>query len=142
MNLGFNNLFVKRDEWAAAAAEEYDRQIRLLTDFEARQHSGKTVTENSYTYSGNTYPGGGRLKYMRAFYSIRHTIPFDDFLRKYWVTIALEALKPNSWDGYEQTEVGLSSEENVALAEQEYQRLITKYPDTRGICVGVNGLYR
>jgi hypothetical protein len=144
--LGLSHLLVPKEEFKKAAKEEYDRQITLLKEFEEkygdRYGKKEEINENSYHYGGNTYPGGGKLKNMRAFYSTRKTIPIDEFLRNcHSLSISLEALKNGSYDGYEKVNLPMQTEEDFKNAEIVYQNLLTKYPDCRDICIGVSGLY-
>ena len=147
LNLGNNSLLVKKDEWQKLVQQEYDRQIELLTDFDKRYgdtygRSGP-IGPDSRNYGGDTYPGGSRLKNMRAFLSARRTISVQEFFnRTLGCSISLGALKPNSWDYYEDSkvEVYLNSELSFLELEEKYQETRKAYPNARSIVVGVTGL--
>ena len=148
MNLGNKSLLVEKEEWKRLAQREYDRQIELLTEFDKKY--GDTygrrdpIGPDSRTYGGDTYPGGGRLKNMRAFLSVRRTISVQDFIHKtLGCTISMEPLIPGSWQSYDNSkvEVFLRDEESFTDAENKYQELREKYPDSKTIVIGVSGLW-
>lgn len=141
MNLGFDYLFPKIEVWEKAVNAEYDRQIALLQEYERDYPSGKPVGSDSLHYSGNKFPGGGKLKNMMSFLSAKNTMPVSEFLRKHSnVIVSLEPIKPGSFLSYEIKEICLSSEQAVLDAEEEYQMFLKEYSDARYICVGVQGL--
>lgn len=147
LNLVSESLFPKKEDWQKAQKKLYADEIERLNKFNKEQAEWyglpqeNEATAESYCYSGNTFPGGGKVKNMRAFFSARNTIPAERFLEEYkGVCVSLEPLKPDSWEGYERIEVQITSEEEIERTESEYRRLLAKYPETRGICVGVTGL--
>ena len=129
MNLGFDHLFPRKEVWDKAANGEYDRQITLLQEYEREYPSGKPVGPDSLHYSGNKYPGGGKLKNMISFLSARNAMPVSTFLRKHSnVIVSLEPIKPGSFLSYEIKEICLFSEQAVFDAEGEYQMFQKNIP--------------
>lgn len=115
-------LFPQKDAWVAAAQKEYDEQIAKLTEYEKSDFgSGKPVGPDSYNYYGTTYPGGGKLKNMKSFMSVRRCMPFSELVRRFpnlGVTIEVhESCKPILSDI-----CMLRSEEDVHHAEEVFRR--------------------
>lgn len=144
LNMGIpHTLFPTTEQWVEAANAEYQRQLRLLEESEMRYPTGKSdFGPESYTYSGDSFPGGRKMKNMKSFFSVRRAVPQEDFLLAHRnVHLTLNARKRiYPFASYEEVDVPLTTDEGIAKAEDMYQALLKKYPDA-DITVSVGGLY-
>lgn len=143
LNLGNHGLLVDKEEWKGLLQQELDRQFELLTAFEEKYGSGRKVTLDSTNYGGNVYPGGRKLKNLRAFFSVRRTISIEEFLRRTGgCSVYFYALKPKSWDAYEGSKVDVFLRDNDSFveAENKYQEIRRKFPSDNHMVVGLTGL--
>lgn len=144
-NLRTNHVLVPKQEFITAGKRAYEEQISYMREciqkYGPDHMIGHEPGPESYNYFGTTYPGGGKLKHMRAFLAARKTVPVDEFLCQYPnVTITLEPIRPNSYDGYEKILIELTSEEKIMEMEEIYQSLRKKYPSASYVCIGVRGM--
>lgn len=141
--LAGDTLLCTKEAFAKAAQAEYDRQVALLTNFRNQFSPDKTepIGPESYHYGGTTYPGGGKLKNMRAFFSTRKTIPIAEFLKDHsFLRLKLSPLRPGSYEAYQTVEVLMHSESDFLKAQDMYEMLKHDHPDSIHIYVGVYGM--
>lgn len=136
---GKDGLLLSTEEMKEIAHEKYDRQVKLLTEYRKKYESAtfKAVDVNSRNYYGTIYNGSAKLKSMRAFYTIRKTIPFQEFIENNRFSIKLEIVDSNYKTICENT-VFLKSEDDLKRVNEIYNQMENEYRKT--VWVTVRGL--
>lgn len=142
-NICGNGIICDKQAFQEKASEMYDEQIKMLSDYNRKypeDNQGEPGPE-SYTYYGNTYPGGGKMKNMRAFYSVRKTIPAAEYFqnRPYGFSISVTTYNPKNFQDKEKLTFRIFNEGNILEAETAYHEMKKKYNDY-DICFGIFGI--
>lgn len=142
-NICCSGLIAGIQNFKEKAEELYRKEIRKLEEFQKNYDTDDNTPcgPESYTYYGNSYPGGRKMKHMKAFYSVKKTIPMQEFLQKpeNHFCINLSVYDPKTFQTLVTEQVAISGEVDVYKAQEMYQGLRSRYPHCE-ITIGVNGL--
>lgn len=143
-NLGLGGILINKEKFKEKAEEEYQNEIDRLTDYELK-YNGEVKSDigpESYSYYGTRYPGGGKLKNMKSFHSVKNTIPLDEFLQnpEYHFTVSISAYDTKNYRTVYEESVRIVDEQAAYEAQTTYEKIKKEYPQC-GLCLGIYGLY-
>lgn len=136
-------ILINKEEFKKMAEERYQDEIERLTDYQLKCKTDETFEPagpDSYCYFGNVYPGGGKMKHMRAFHSVRNTIPIQEFLSEHpYINICLTAFHLSDYHTVEIETIQITNEADAYHVQDVYEEMKERNP-VCGICIGVYGL--
>ena len=136
-------ILINKDLFRQMAEEVYQEEIDKLTDYRLKcrtDESFEPAGSESYCYYGNVYPGGGKMKHMRAFHSVRNTVPIQKFLSEHpCFNINVSAYNSSDYHTVELTNIHITSESDAYRAQAAYDEMRNRHPEC-GMCFGVYGL--
>ncbi len=132
-------ILVKKQEFHDAVKQAYEKEMQYLRGYRDKYDpEAGNPDGDSYSYYGTVYPGGGKMKHMKSFYSTRRTIPAEKFLRENRFSIRIMIYEPKSFKTVEEQHVFISTVDDLIRAEEVYGELCKKA--SGHMCVGIYGL--
>ena len=136
-------LLASKKEFEAARKEMIDFELAKLRDYHKRYEPDEAEPNmESWCYSGDRFPGGGRLKHMRAFFSTRKTVSPEEFFRQYgtfWVHASWNDKKSYSrvdWEEYK-----ISCEYDIIEADWKLRDFRSRMPKDCVMSIDISGLW-
>ena len=118
----------------------YRDDIQRSNEFRQKYEEDKSpVDNNSYVYSGTRYPSGSKYKDMRAFHSVKHTIPLEEYLQNpaNRIYISISTYDKSTFKTITSETIAVKDEETAYESQRLYEKMKLENPDA-AICIGVN----
>lgn len=136
--LSIGGLLVDKNLFNEVAKKEYEDELKSLQRYiDKSESTGRKADGESYSYYGTVYPGGGKMKNMKSFYSTRRTVPVEEFLKNHNFSLKIESYDTKTFKTIKQETVFIRTENDLIYAQEVYEKLKEKYGY---ICIGVYGL--
>lgn len=142
-NLGFSGILINKEKFKEKAEEVYRDEIDRLIDYELKYNGEvrSNIGPESDSYYGTKYPGGGKLKNMRSFHSVKKTIPLGTWLQNgHRFTIIISVYDKDTYRTVDSKEIWITCEQDVYDAQAIYDEMKVRWPQC-GMCLGVAGMY-
>lgn len=121
-----HGLLIGKKAFNDAVMQAYESEMQSLKQFRDKYDpEAKEPDSESYSYYGtiyphDIYPHGGKMKHMKYFYSTKHTIPAEKFLKKNSFSIHISIYDPKDYRTVEEQTVFVLTADDIIMAEQVY----------------------
>ena len=129
-------VLISKEDFHKAVEQAYQAEMDCIK--KCRSGSETLPSGESYSYYGTVYPSGRKMKHMKAFYSTRHTIPAEQFLKENRFDIYISIYNPKDYKTIEKHTVMISVIDDLIKAEQVYEEIHSRADGK--MCLGVYGL--
>lgn len=140
---GGGGLLAPKEEFESSRKEMIESELEKLKQYHDRYEPEEDEPDmDSWCYSGDRFPGGGRLKHMRAFFSIRKTVDPKEFFRKYgtfWIHASWCDKK--SYSKVNGEEYKISCEDDIIEADLKLRDFRSRMPKDCVMSIGISGLW-
>lgn len=132
-------ILISRQDFSSAVERAYQKEMDCIRECRAGSETPPCEPSGeSYSYYGTVYPSGRKMKHMKAFYSVRHTIPAEQFLQENRFDIHISVYNPKDYKTIETQTVTINTAVDLVRAEQLYEELHGRADGK--MCLGVYGL--
>lgn len=141
---GGGRLLVPKHEFEKAREEMLKEELKRLNEFYSRHEPEKMpANKESWLYSGNSYPGGRKVKNMYYFFSTRNTVSPDYFFARNRSGFEIEAFyyDRSNFKHVQNQKYLIRCEEDMLDADQRYQDFFRTKPEQYGMSLGVSSIW-
>ena len=139
ITLNTTRLLIPKTEFVAYQKQTVEQEFQRINSYREKYENDNTpATLDDYCYSGDVFPGGGKIKHKRAFYSVKKVINSDEFLKENPILFTFEVYDSN-YNTIKDMMIMVSSEEDLLFADQELAKMKAEYAQY-GICIRVSNL--
>lgn len=132
-------ILIDKQEFKRLAEEAYNQEMNSLREYRKKYVPEKGEPDgDSYCYYGTVYPAGRRMKDMKSFYSVRRTIPAEEFLATNRFSINISLYDSSTFETLKTETIHIKTVYDLVYAENVYEDMFNN--KTGGICTGISGL--
>lgn len=132
-------LLIPKTEFAEYQQQTVEQDLQRINSYrEKYEPNSVPATLEDYCYAGDVFPGGGKIKHKRAFFSVKKTRNADEFLKENPILFTFEVYDSH-YNDIEKVRTMVSSEKDLLFADQELAALKAKHSQYN-ICIRVENL--
>lgn len=134
-------ILLSKDTFRQEAEKAYQEEMEHITDWKMKSGEPyESAGPEDYGYYGTRYPGGRKMRHMKAFFSVHKTIPMEQFLTEHpYLTLHISAYNTASYKTIAPASVHITDEDAVYKAQSVYEEMQKQNPEC-AMCIGVFGL--